>query len=120
MQTVRRLVRVVAIAILTTLVVVPVTARAQQRVYYHDLGHHDPIPLRVRLSWTSWTPTAKTARLQAEPRDLAQRVSHVPVTTVCPALSHSWQQTPIDDEHLPIVAVDRSLLPFRGPPAHFN
>jgi hypothetical protein len=116
MQSSRQLARAIAIAILTTLVVVPVIARAQQRVYHHDLGHHDPVPLRVRLSWTSWAPTAKTAKLAAEPRDLAQRISHVPVPTVIP-FGQSWTHTRVEDERPPVVSVDHAPVPFRGPPA---
>jgi hypothetical protein len=111
----RRLARLIAASILTTLVVVPVAVRAQQRLRHNDLGQHDPIPTRVRLSWNSWAPTAK---LKAEPPDAAQRVSPALAPTAGSAFtSHPGLSCISSDHPVPHVANDRSPRPLRGPPA---
>jgi hypothetical protein len=110
----RRFARVIAASILATLVVVPVAVRAQQRVRYHDLGHHDPIPTRLRLSWNSWTPTLK---VKAAPQDTAQRVFPLPAPTAFSVFLHQPAAARVDDERVPLPRLDRTPLPFRGPPA---
>ena len=110
----RRFPRVIALWILTTLFVVPVAVRAQQRVRHHDLGQHDPIPARVRLSWNSWAPAAK---LKAEPRDTAQRVFPLPRPAEFSAFTQQLERSRAADEPVPILRFDRTPVSFRGPPA---
>jgi hypothetical protein len=110
----RRFARVIAASILATLVVVPVAVRAQQRVRYHDLGQHDPIPTRVRLSWNTWTPTVK---VKAAPQDAAPRVFPLPAPTAFSVFLNRPTYTRVDAEPVPILRLDRTPLRFRGPPA---
>ena len=110
----RRFARVLAASILMTLVVVPVAVRAQQRVRYHDLGQHDPIPTRVRLSWNSWAPTVKVKAVRP---DTVQRVFPLPAQTGFSALTLRPERARIADEPAPILRLDRTPIPFRGPPA---
>src|SRR5262245_64280996 len=110
----RRFPRVIALWILTTLFVVPIAVRAQQRVRYHDLGQHDPIPTRVRLSWNSWAPTVK---VKAQRPDTAQCVSPVQVPTEFSAPTHRPELSRVADEPVPILRLDRTPLRFRGPPS---
>ena len=110
----RRLVCAIGAAIITTLVVVPATMRAQHRLPHHDLGHHDPVPLRLRYNWNGETPAAKVKPAPPDERPLA---SPLPEPTAFSAIPHRPLRSTVSDERIPLLRLDRSPLFFRGPPS---
>jgi hypothetical protein len=57
--------------------------RAQHRLPHHDLGHHDPIPQRLRYNWNGEAP----AKVKPAPQDERQVVSPLPAPTAFAALT---------------------------------
>jgi hypothetical protein len=110
-----RLIGVIGAAIITTLVVVPTMVRAQHRLPHHDLGHHDPIPQRLRYNWNGETP----AKVKHAPQDERQVISPLPAPTAFAARTVRPACSRAIDERVPIVALDQSPRLFRGPPATF-
>jgi hypothetical protein len=102
-----------AVMMIASLSAVPALVRAQHRLPHHDLGHHDPVPQRLRYNWNG-EAQAKAKPLPPDDRKTSP-ASPEPValseTVRTPAYSRST------DERVPCVALDRSPLLFRGPPA---
>jgi hypothetical protein len=113
-STARRLIGAICAAVVTTLVVVPATLRAQHRLPHHDLGHHDPIPLRLRYNWNGETPATK---IKPAPPEERQLVSPLPAPTAFSAFPPSPVRPTVSNERIPLVRLDRSPLLFRGPPS---
>jgi len=112
-----RLIGLLGLMMITSLVVVPAMVRAQHRLpQQHDLGHHDPIPQRLRYNWNGET----AAKVKPAPPDERDIISPLPAPT---AFSVSPGHLPSDhhrrdvDERIPASRDDRSPLFFRGPPA---
>jgi len=113
-STATRLIVAIGAAVITTLVVVPTTMRAQQRLPHHDLGHHDPIPQRLRYNWNGKTPET---RMRPAPPAERQLVSPLPVSTAFSALPHVPVRSTVSDERITLLRLDRSPVLFRGPPS---
>jgi hypothetical protein len=113
-STARRLIGAIGAAIVTTLIVVPATMRAQHRLPHHDLGDHDPVPLRLRYNWNGETPSTKIT--PAPPQD-RQHVLPLPAPTAFSAFPHRPVRSAVSDERIPLLRLDRSPVLFRGPPS---
>jgi hypothetical protein len=107
-----RLISVIGAAIIATLVVVPTMVRAQHRLPHHDLGHHDPVPQRLRYNWNGETP----GKVKPALPDTRQVISPLPAPRAFAALTGRSARSRVTDERVPIFALDRSPFLFRGPP----
>jgi hypothetical protein len=111
-----RLVGAIGAMVIATLIVVPMTVRAQHRLPHHDLAKHDPIPLRLRYNWNGETPAAKVKLAPQEKREV---VAPLPAPTILSASTNRPACFRVSDDPVPACFLDRSPLLFRGPPASF-